>query len=160
MTDWNQEADIALTAKGYFQIYDGATPFRFKLLQDVTIETAADFEKFYTDDYTKLLKSTGDSSTFEFRTKRTADLFDTALPATDTKTISYFQEQIVNDRVIPAAKFEGVQVHESASNTFTHFEFNAFVTNITDARDPSTGAPEIVVVGEIKDIVRSRRTAT
>jgi len=157
--DWNEEANIGLNSKGFFKIFDGTNFNRFKLLQDVTIDTVADFEKFYTDDYTKILKSTGDSSTFEFRTKKTADLFDDVSPPTDKKTISFFQNQIINDRVIPEAKFEGVQDSEGAlSKKFIHVEFDAFVTSITDARDPATGAPEIVVSGEIKKLIRSVRT--
>lgn len=160
MVDWNNEADIGETSKGYFEIYDGATPYRFKLLQTVTVITAADFEKLYTDNFIKVLKSTGDSSTFEFTTKKTSDMFDTTSPATSIRTISYFKEKIVNDRVIPLGHFEGVQETESSSNKFIHEEFNAYVTNIEDSRDPTTGAPVITVSGEIRDIIRVQRTSS
>ena len=159
MTDWNEAADIGLKYKGYFQIFDGATPFRFKELQEVTITTIADTEKHYSDDGSKTLSSLGDSSTFEMTTKLTADLFDVVSPATDTKTISYFQEQIINKRLIPLATFEGVQETEASSNSFIVINFDAFVTNIEITRLPSTGVPAVVITGEIKTITQSQRQA-
>jgi len=160
MPDWNEQEDIGLTYKGFFQIYDGATPFRFKKLQEVTIQTSADSEKHYSDDGFKNMDSVGDSSTFQFRTKKTADLFDTVNPPTDTKTISYFMDQIINQRVLPLIRFEGIQETEAATNAFVHVDFTAFVTDIEDTRNAATGAPEIVVSGEIKEMSQAQRTAT
>jgi len=160
MTDWNIQADIALTYKGFFQIYDGATPFRFKKLQEVTIQISADSEKHYSDDGFKNMDSVGDSSTFQFRTKKTADLFDTADPPVDVKTISFFMDQIINQRVLPLGRFEGVQETEAPSNAFVHIDFTAFVTDIEDTRNAATGAPEIVVSGEIRVMTLAQRDAT
>ena len=160
MTDWNEQINIALTYKGFFQVYDGATPFRFKKLQEVTIIVSADSEKHYSDDGIKNLDSIGDSSTFTFRTKKTADLFDTADPPTDTKTISYFMDQIMNERVLPISRFEGVQQTEAPSNAFVHVDFTGFVTDIEDTRNATTGAPEVVITGEIRVSTLAQRSAT
>jgi len=160
LTDWNQNADVGLKFNGFFQIFDGATPFRFKELQEVTIIVAADTEKHYSDDGTKSMTSLGDSSTFSMTTKKTADLWDTASPSTDTKTVSFFQEQIINNRVIPLATFEGVQETEASSNKFIRVEFTAFVLNIEDTRLPNTGVPAVVISGELRTIIQSQRTSS
>ncbi|MEM3136732.1 MAG: hypothetical protein QXW37_08455 [Candidatus Nitrosotenuis sp.] len=160
MVDWNQDADVGLTWKGFFQIYDGATPYRFKELVDVTVRTAADTEKTYSDDGKKRKRSIGDSSTYQFRIKKSADLWSTAFPSTDAKTIGYFQNQIINNRVIPKAQFEGVQETEAASNKFVRVKFTATVEDIEDSRSPTTGAPEVVISGEILTLDQSQRTST
>ena len=159
MIDWNLDADVALTFKGFFQIYVGATPFRFRELIEAIIITAADTEKYYDDKGNKRKKSIGDSSTFQITVKKTADLYDTTSPAVDTKTISFFQEQMVNDRIIPIGEFEGVQETEASVNAFIRTRFKAFVENIEDTRNPTTGAPEVVISGEIQTIVKSQRVA-
>lgn len=160
MPDINLDVNIGLTFKGFFQIYDGATPFRFRELIEVIIAVAADTEKHYSDDGIKRKKSVGDSSTFQFRVKKTADLYDTTSPAVDIKTVSFFQEQIINDRVIPIGEFEGVQETEAPSNAFIRTRFKSFVENIEDTRNPATGAPEVVISGEIQTIVKSQRVAS
>lgn len=163
MTDWNQEADIGLVYKGFFQIYEGATPFRFKLLQEAIITTTLDTEKFYADDGTKLKKAIGDSSTFEIRIKKSADLWATGSPpytGANVKTISAFQTDIINNRVTPQIDFEGIQETEASTNEFVHVRFTAFVENIEDTRNAATGAPEVVISGEIKTIVTTNRQAT
>ncbi len=159
MPDWNQEADIGFTFKGFFQIYDGATPFRFKSLIEASIIVAADAEKYYSDSGAKVKASLGDSSSYQIRVKKSADLFSTVSPSVDVKTINYFQEQIINQRVIPKARFEGVQETQAASNKFIRVDFNAFVENIEDTRNPGTGVPEVVISGEILNLIRSQRTA-
>ena len=164
MTDWNQEADVGLLFKGFWQIYEGATPFRYKLLQEVTVTTNIDTEKFYSDVGTKLMKSIGDSSTFSFRIKKSADLWATGAPpytgAGEPQTISAFQTDMINNRVVPQIDFEGVQETEASSNEFIHVRFTGFVLTIEDTRNPTTGAPEVVITGEIKTIVTTNRQAT
>jgi len=66
---------------------------------------------------------------------------------------------MVNDRVIPIGEFEGVQETEASVNAFIRTRFKAFVENIEDTRNPTTGAPEVVVSGEIQTIVKSQRVA-
>ena len=163
MTDWNKDDEVGLTYKGFFQIYDGATPFRFKSLMEVTIITAADTEKHYDDAGLKRKKSIGDSSTYELRTKKTADLWAVGNPpytGANLKTISAFQTDIINNRLIPTVSFEGVQETEATTNEFVHVRFTAFVENIEDTRNPTTGAPEVVISGEIETLTTSNRQAT
>lgn len=163
MVDWNQEADIGLTYKGFFTINDGISDFQFKLLQTVTITTTVDTEKFYSDTGIKAMKAIGDSSTFEITVKKSADLWATGAPpyvGANSKTISAFQTDIINNRVVPQLTFEGIQETEAATNEFIHVRFTAFVIGIEDTRNAATGAPEVVISGEIKTIVTTNRQAT
>lgn len=162
VTDFNTIGNIARTYKGYFTITDGANKFRYKHLQEVTISTISDFEKFYSDDGVKALLSIGDSSTFSVRVKKTADLWDSnsASTTTQVRTIGFYQEKIINDRLVPEAEFEGVNETDAASNKFIVTTFNAFITSIEDTRNPSTGAPEVVISGEIKSLTKSERDST
>jgi hypothetical protein len=155
VTDWNQDADIGLTFKGYFQIYDGATPFRYKELLDCQIITNSDSEKYYNDAGLKRKKSLGDSSSFQIRIKKSADLYASSAPpysGVNLKTISYFMTAIINDRLVPEAVFEGVQQTESATNKYVVVKFTGFVEHIDDSRNPGSGVPEVVISGEIKTL--------
>jgi hypothetical protein len=159
-TDWNQDQDVGLTYKGYFAIFDGATAYKYMELIEALVTTAADSEKYYDVEGGKRKKSLGDSSNFEIRVKKSADLVAAGTPpysGSDLKTISNFQEDIMNNRIIPTATFEGVQETEAASNKWMVANFTAFVENIEDTRNPSTGVPEVVISGEIKTWNSNRR---
>lgn len=157
MVDWNENADRGTLFKGYFQIFDGATPYRFKQLVDVTVVVTADSEKHYSDDGVKYKDSIGNSSSFSFTTTKTADLFDTAATPTDVKTISYFIDQI-HQNTIPEARFQGINVTEALTNDTVTLDFQAFVEDIEEFRNPSTGVYKIRVSGEIKTFNSSQRT--
>jgi len=161
MVNWNQEADLGQIYKGFLNIYDGATPFRFKHLVELIFIVQADSEKFYSDTGVKVKKNAGDSSTFEARVKDTADLYDTVDPnPTDIKTLSYFADQIMNKRNMPIADFEGVNEYESASNKFVHHRFIGFVEGIERARREGAGVHEVIISGEMKTHTELQRTAT
>jgi len=157
LTDWNQNADRATLFKGYFQIYDGATPYRFKQLVDVVVVSSVRSEEHYSDDGTKYKDGNGKSSSFSFTIDKTADLYDAVSPATDTKTISYFIEQH-NNNIVPEARFEGINVTEAGSNPTVTYDFQAFVEDIEDLRTPSNGVYKVRVSGDIKDFNSSQRT--
>lgn len=163
MTTWNTEDNIALLFKGFFRINDGIGDFEFDLLQEAQIITASDNEKFYSATGTKIKKALGDSSTWEIRVKKSAELWATGNPpytGANSKTISAFQTDIINNRIVPSLTFEGVQETEAAINAFVHVRFVGFVENIEDTRNPATGAPEVVISGEIKSLTTSNRQAT
>jgi len=127
--DFNEAEDIAKKFKGFFRITDGSDTYRYKELQTVTITTVADFEKHYSDDGIKNIESIGDSSTFSLTTKLTVDLFDTASATSTTqiRTIGFYQNAIINDRLIPLATFEGISETEAASDSFIHVKFPALL---------------------------------
>ena len=160
--NFNEAIDIALKFKGFFRITDGANTYQYKELQTVTIVTIADTEKHYSDTGIKTLESIGDSSTFSLTTKKTADLWDTASAATTTqlRTIGFYQNAIINDRLIPLATFEGVSETQAASNSFIHVIFTAFILNIQDSREPQDGSYNVTITGEIKSLTESNRQAT
>jgi len=160
--DFNESSEIAKKFKGFFRITDGSNTFQYKELQTITIITVADFEKHYSDSGVKNIESTGDSSTFSLTTKKTADLWDTATASSTTqvRTIGFYQNAIINDRLIPLVTFEGVSETEATSNKFIHVKFTAFVLNIQDSRDPSDGSYNITITGEIKSLTESNRTSS
>jgi len=160
--DFNEASEIAKKFKGFFRITDGSDTFRYKELQTVTITTVADTEKHYSDDGSKTMESIGDSSTFSLTTKKTADLWDTtsASSTTEVRTIGFYQNAIINDRLIPVATFEGISETEATSNKFIHVKFVAFILNIQDSRDPSDGSYNITITGEIKSLTESNRQST
>lgn len=163
MTTWNTEANIALLFKGFFRINDGIGDFEFDLLQEAIVTTTSDTEKFYSTLGTKIKKAIGDSSSFSITVKKSAELWATGSPpytGANTKTISAFQTDIINNRIVPELTFEGVSETEASTNEFIHVRFVAFVENIEDTRNPATGAPEVVISGEIKSLVTSNRQAT
>ena len=161
--DWNEAVDVAQKFKGFFRVTDGGDTYRYKELATLEIFTAADFEKHYSDTGIKTLESTGDSSTFTLTTKKTADLWDTvsALTTTQTRTIGFLQNAIINDRVIPLLTFEGIDETEASTNRFIHQLFTAYVLNIRSSdRDPGTGADFVEFSGEIRTITESNRQST
>ena len=150
MTDWNQNQDRATLFKGYFEIFDGATPYRFKQLVDITKVVSAQSETHYSDDGEQFKDYTGHSSSFSFTIDKTADLFDTANPPTNIRTISYFQDQIMTKHIIPEARFRGVNVTESTSENTVTDDFDAFIEDIEDIRSPNLGVYRVRISGGIK----------
>ena len=160
--EFNLAADIAKKFKGFFRITDGSNTYRYKELQTVTITTVADVEKHYSDTGIKSLNSIGDSSTFSLTTKLTSTLFDTtsASSTTAVRTIGFYQQKIINDRIIPLATFEGINETESASNKFIHVKFIAYILNIQQSRVQSDGTYNVTITGEIKTLTESNRQST
>lgn len=160
--NWNEAADIAQKFKGYFRVTDGGDTYRYKQLQEMEILTAADIEKHYSDTGFKTLDSLGDSSTFRIVTKKTVDLWDTSSLDTTTqeRTIGFLQNAIINDRIIPLLEFEGINETEASSNAFVHQKFNAYVLNIRGSREPSAGADDIEISGEIQTMEESERNSS
>lgn len=164
MSVFNQDADIALLFKTVFGIYDGPSHtgnlFNFDELQEVEVTTLQDTEKYYSATGKKRKKATGDSSEYRLLVKSDASLIDTANPPTDIKTISYFQDQIHNERKTVEASFEGLKESEAVSNKFLRHQFTATVESIIDRRNPETGALEMEISGEILTHVKHHRQAS
>lgn len=160
--NWNQATDIAQKFKGYFRITDGVNTYRYKELQTLEIFTVSDIEKHYSDTGIKTLESNGDSSTFTMTTKKTADLWDTTSASTTTqsRSIGYLQNAIINERIVPLLEFEGIDESEASSNKFIHQKFTAYVLNIRSSRETGLGSDAIDISGEIRTIEESNRQAS
>jgi len=150
MADWNQDQDVALLFKGFAQIYDGGTPYRFKKLQQLIINSQADSSKSYNDVGLKRKPLIGDSSSVEMRSKKTADLFDTAATPADQKTLSWLIYKVNVLRENPEIDFEYITETEASSDKFVHGRVIFYGENIREERNPSDGEYEIVISGEIK----------
>lgn len=163
MPTWNQDVDVALLFKAVFGIYDttdfSGSKFNFDEIVEVEVNVIGDFEKYYSATGKKRLKTTGDSSTFRLRVKKTSDLYDTADPPTNIRTISYFKKKLLVDRVAVAAAWEGVAEAESVSNKFIREQFKGVITRMDDVRNPDTGALEVEISGEITEWTKQQRAA-
>ena len=159
MPTWNQEADLVGIFKGVFGIYDNgnhSTGVLYTYDHPTTLELLdqADAEKFYSAAGLKRKKSTGNSTTYRLVVKKTADLYDTADPPTDVRTISYFRKQIM-DGIIPSAAFEGIDEADSAVNKFLRTQYIATVETIRDIpREEGLGAQEVEIAGELLSYVK------
>lgn len=164
MPVFNQDADIALLFKGLFGIYDQTTHagslFTYDELQEIEVSTIVDAEKYYSATGKKRKKVIGDSSEFRLLVKKTADLIDTADPPTNIRTISFFQDQVMNQRKSVQAAFEGVNEAESVSTKFLRHQFTATIESIIDRRNPETGALEVEISGEILTHVKHERESS
>ena len=150
MADWNQDSDTTLIGKGYAQIYDGGTPFRFKKMFEITIISQADSSKSYNDTLQKRKAIIGDSSTVEMRTKKTPDLFDTADPPTDEKTASWFIHKVNVLREMPEIDFEMITQSESSVNAFVTTRGIYYAETVREERRGSDGEYDYVISGELK----------
>lgn len=170
MVDINAQADQILVFKGYFQIYVGATPYKFNEIQELEISIRADAEKHYSSGGVKKKVPAGDSSSWRLVIKNTTDLYDTTDPPIDTKTLSYIISQIMGTsvsggptpavRALPLMKFEGVNQSESSVNAFVHHLFNGYIEEVTKQRNREAGTEEIVLSGEIQSHISNQRTAS
>ena len=157
-TLWNEFANLIENFKGHVEIKDGATWYKYDEILSWSILTRADVEKHYSTNGVKKVTSIGDSSTYELRIKRTAELYDTADPPTQTRTISDFKNQIYGSpRTIPTITLRGVSESNAAANKFVVDEFTATVESIDELRIESTGAEEVVVSGEILTHTSNKR---
>jgi len=153
------EADLIGVYKGIVGFYKGTvhtgTPFYFDHPISVEILDQADAEKFYSAAGIKRKKSIGDSSTYRFRVKKSADQYDTANPATDVGTISDWREKISAHGPLPELAFEGIDEADSASNKFVQVQFTATIETIIDVpREDGLGAQEVEIAGEILTYVK------
>ena len=162
--DWNQDPDVSLKFKSLFGIYDNGDHatgnlYNFDTPLEVEVTTIANVEVYYSARGKKRVKLVGDSSEYRLLVKKTQDLFDTASPPTDKRTISYFQDLIMNKRIIPEAAWEGVSETEASSNEFVRHQFTGTVESIVDRRNEDTGALEVEISGQILDHIKHRAEA-
>lgn len=160
-TLWNQSANLIENFKGHVEILDSGTWYKYDEILSFSILTRADTEKHYSTNGAKKITSVGDSSTYELRIKRTAELYDTATPPTQTRTISDFKNQIYGSpRTIPTISLRGVNESNAASNKFVVDEFTATVEDIDELREEGKGAEEVVISGEILTHTSNKRQAS
>lgn len=173
-TIFNQSSDVAENWKGHIEILETDGPdtwYNFDELQNWTISTIVDTEKHYSTSGQKKKTIIGNSSVYEWRVKKTADLYDTADPPTLTRTISRWKEEIygipADPGVTPATapklpliRLRGVSESNAAANRFVVDEFIATVEDIDELREENRGYEEVIVSGEIISHISNVRQAT
>lgn len=159
-TTYNQSADHAENYKGHVEILDGATWYKFDSILDISVLTRVDTEKHYSTNGAKKKTTTGDSSTYEFKVKQSADLYSTLTTPTEVRTISYFKNQIYTlPRTLPIISMRVVSQSNAASNSFIVDQFTATIENIDELRVEGKGVQEVVISGEILTHTSDKRQA-
>ena len=155
------DVDQVENFNGHVEILDGATWYKFDTLLSWSIFTRFDTEKHYSTNGAKKKTTIGDSSTYEIRVKRTADLYDTNDPSTEKKSISYFKQLgYTLPRKLPTISLRGVSESNASSDQFIVDEFTATVENIDEVRDEGKGVEEVTISGEIlTHSINDRRTS-
>ena len=149
MAIFNTQANLSQVFKGVFIIFDGPTEFQYDELQTMTRSYTPAVEKHFSASGVKKVVKSGDDSTAQIVVKSTVDLHDTVDPPTDTKTISYFKDQMFNDNNMPEFTFEGIEESDAASNKFIHNKFDGVITDISEARNAGAGTYETTITIEI-----------
>ena len=90
-TLFNLDTQVSENFKGHIELLDDndATYYKPDILLDWSVSTIVDTEKHYSTNGKKKKSIVGNSSVFEFRIKRTADMYETLSTPVETKTISY-----------------------------------------------------------------------
>lgn len=163
------ESDSSLidNYKGHVEILDTSqTPtalwFKFDSILDWSVSTIVDTEKHYSTNGKKKKTITGNSSVYELRIKRTADMYeadpDPVGPPSEDKTISFWKSQIYGTPpVLPHISLRGVSESNAATDEFVVDEFVATVEDIDESRKKGEGAEEIIVSGEIISHTSNKR---
>ena len=159
-TLWNKSENLIENFKGHIEIFDTATWYKYDEILSWSVLTRADSEKHYSTNGDKKKTSIGDSSTYELRIKRTAELYDTNPTPTQIRTISSFKAKIYGKpRTLQTITLRGVSESNAASDKFIVDEFTATVEDIDELREEGKGAEEVVVSGEIlSHAVNDRQT--
>ena len=159
MVDTNKWENVARIFKGYFQIYVSSTAYAYQHLVEMREETNANYAVHYSTSGQKKLASVGHDSKYTIRLDDTAELYDTAATPTDTKSISYFVDKIL-DNSIPEIEFEGVEESDAAANKFIRSRFKGGVVGTNKTRNTTTGTYERELIIKITEKVRVQRMAS
>ena len=157
MVDTNLWTSVSRIYKGYFQIYDGTTAYKYDQPIEMKETIGSNYVTHYSTSGKKKLASIGHNSQYTITVHNTADLYDTSVTPTVTRSISYFIDKII-DNAIPDIEFEGVEETEATTNKFIRNRFKGGVVGVDRSRDNSTGTYTTTMVIEITEKVKVQRT--
>jgi len=131
--------------------------YKFKGLQEMTVEyDFLDVKKYDTDGVMKLVNA-GQNHTWELRIPQTADMYDTADPPTDVKTISYYiKQKTLKNRVLVTVR--DVSVGESGSNPTVDHSFVGEFQKYRKERPEGGGDIQVVLIGQITTFTKMQRS--
>ena len=158
MADWNHWTGVARIYKGYFQIYDGNTPYVYQQPIEMHEEVNVNASPHYDTNGKKKLAAAGFDSKYTVRVVETADLYDDSTNPTDTKTVSYFIDKMF-ENVLPDVEFEGVSKSDASSNNVLRRRFKGSIIGTSLERNASTGVLEREIMMEMTEVSAYRRSS-
>jgi len=150
----NELDEIGQIYKGYFQIYDGTTPYQYDGIVELAERINATYGVLYSTRGKKRVIPTGNDSIFTITVNDTASLYDNANPPTDAKSMSYFIDKILSNVELPEIEFEGYNQTESSSDPYIRDRFKGTVVGTEKVRNNSTGVYERMLVIEITESIK------
>ena len=159
MTDFdrNELAETSDVFDAFVQFEFGSDRFKFKGLQEMTVEyDFIDVDKYDTQGTIKLVRA-GQNHTWELRIPQTADMYDTVDPPTDVKTLSFylFQKELGN-RIIVTVR--DVSVSESGSQPTVDHSFIGEFQKYRKERPEGGGDLQVILSGRITTFTKMQRS--
>lgn len=142
----------------FVQFEFGNDRYLFDGLQEMTVEyDFLDVDKYSYQGQLKLIKA-GQNHTWELRIPQTADMYDTADPPTDVKTLSYYiyQKEVLGNRVLVTVR--DVSVSESGSNPTVDHSFIGEFQKYRKERPEGGGDLQVILSGRITTFTKMERS--
>jgi len=155
--DRNELDETSDVFDAFVEFKFGSDFFKFKGLQEMTVEyDFIDVDKYDTQGTLKLVKA-GQNHTWELRIPQTADMYDTVDPPTDVKTLSYYLSQKeLGNRIIVDVR--DVSVGESGVNPTVDHSFIGEFQKYRKERPEGGGDLQVVLSGRITTFTKAQRS--
>ncbi len=133
-------------------------------VQGMDIEIDANsFQRDFTGSGDSVFTQNGDIiGTFSFNLKNTVDLFSATATATDTKTVSYWMQQIADLNPPEIVFIQNFVVGDSSAtgNAIGRITFTGRVMSAKTAMDVSDAVEDVPVTGEVITLTQVQRVAS
>lgn len=158
----NAKADKIVRYKGILQIDNGTDTFQYKFIQDMEVTFDDEFlQRDRIDDGTPVFTRVGDIyGRFKFNFKETIDLFDSVNPPTNTRTLSYWINQLAIDDPAVVKFIETKQAPNSAGNKFGRMRFDGRITKVNETASRERAVDEAGIEGEITAFTSALRQSS
>lgn len=158
----NQKVDRLKTYDGVFRIQVGGDTFQLIFIQDFEYNFDDEFlERDRIDDGSSVFSRLGDVlGRFSFRIKNTIDMYDSAVPAVNTTTISFWIEQLIKETPAVLSFLIKHKAPESTGNKFANVIYQGRIMKVTPDRIADRAIEEGIVEGEITGFTSAKREAT
>ena len=159
----NQQKDLFEKKFGFVQIEDGNDKYRIEMVQVLRNSINLNsFERIHIDDQTPVFRQIADvvgDATLEFFD--TADMHDTASPATNERTISYWKQQIAKGLPPSITFLETLNAPQSTGDKFDREKWTGRIIDVeTETVTEGTTVRSVRLEVEITSYISDIREAT
>jgi len=151
MTDFNfnQIPDRFQSFDSFVQLISGADKYRFKSLQDITVDFVWPNIERVADDGTLFLNQTVINHRVSFFLRLTVDEIDTANPPTNNRTISYYiyQKNLRNSVLVNVSNV--YYAKDASSNKYGRLNYTFEIESISIPRKNEEGDVGCDIIGRI-----------